>query len=159
MGSSRFFGLDVEGMSRRARVTTALIMLAPVILFWIILVVLAPGLWWVFTTYGWVAFPAFGLLVRGVAELPEGRSATPDRESKERELLGALRQWGEHTPTRAAMETSLSVTEADETLRELAEGGHLEVRVRGGAVFYALWTRPAELEAEDREAQAGTLDG
>jgi hypothetical protein len=159
VGSSRFFGLDVEGMSRRARVTTALIMLAPVILFWIILVMLAPGLWWVFTTYGWVAFPAFGLLVRGVAELPEGRRSTPDRESKERELLGALRQWGELTPTRAAMETSLSVTEADETLRELAEGGHLEVRVRGGAVFYALWTRPAELEAEDREAQAGTLDG
>jgi hypothetical protein len=51
------------------------------------------------------------------------------------------------------------VTEADETLRELAEGGHLEVRVRGGAIFYALWTRPAEFEAEDREAQAGTLDG
>ncbi len=159
MGSSRFFGLDVEGMSRRARVTTALIMLAPVILFWIILVMLAPGLWWVFTTYGWVAFPAFGLLIRGVADLPEGRSAMPARESKERELLGALRQWGELTPTRAAMETSLSVTEADETLRELAEGGHLEVRVRGGAVFYALWTRPAELEPEDREAQAGTLDG
>jgi hypothetical protein len=159
VGSSRFFGLDVEGMSRRARVTTALIMLAPVILFWVILVMLAPGLWWVFTTYGWVAFPAFGLLVRGVAELPEGRSATPDRESKERELLGALRQWGELTPTRAAMETSLSVTEADETLRELAEGGHLEVRVRGGAIFFALWTRPTALEAEDHEAQAGTLDG
>ena len=45
VGSSRFFGLDVEGMSRRARVTTALIMLAPVILFWVILVMLAPGLW------------------------------------------------------------------------------------------------------------------
>ena len=65
VGSPRFFGLDVEGMSRRARVTTALIMLAPVILFWVILVMLAPGLWWVFTTYGWVAFPAFGMLVRG----------------------------------------------------------------------------------------------
>ena len=77
MGSSRFFGLDVEGMSPRARVATALTMLAPVIVSGILLVVLAPGLWWVFTTYGWVAFPAFGMLVRGVADLPEGRAATP----------------------------------------------------------------------------------
>ena len=163
VGPSRYFGLDVEGMSPRARVATALTMLAPVILSGVLLVVLAPGLWWVFTTYGWVAFPAFGLLVRGVAEFPEGRSTTPARESKERELLGALRQWGELTPTRAAMETSLSVAEADEMLRKLAEGGHLEVRVRGGAIFYALWnalwTRSAALEAEDREAQAGKLDG
>jgi hypothetical protein len=146
-------------MSPTARVVTALTMLAPVILSGVLLVVLAPGLWWVFTTYGWVAFPALGLLVRGVADLPEGSTATPARGSKESELLGALRQWGELTPTRAAMETSLSVAEADEMLRELAEGGHLEVRVRGGAIFYALWTRPAALEEEDREAQAGTSDG
>ena len=159
VGSSRFFGLDVEGMSPRAQVATALSILASVILSGVLLVGLAPGLWWVFTTYGWVAFPAFGLLVRGFAGLPEGRTATPARERKERELLGALRQWGELTPTRAAMETSLSVAEADEMLRELAEGGHLEVRVRRGAIFYALWTRPAALEAEDRETQAGTLDG
>jgi len=159
VGSPRFFGLDVEGMSPRARVATALTMLAPVILSGVLMVVLAPGLWWVFTTYGWVAFPAFWLLVRGVAELHEGRSTTPARESKEGELLGALRQWGELTPTRAATETSLSVAEADEMLRKLAEGGHLEVRVRGGAIFYALWTRSAALEAEDREAQAGKLDG
>jgi hypothetical protein len=37
------------------------------------------------------------------------------------------------------VETSLSVREADEMLNELAEGGHLEVRVRGGALFYSLW--------------------
>jgi hypothetical protein len=35
--------------------------------------------------------------------------------------------------------TSLSVEEADRRLRELAEAGHLEVRVRGGGIFYALW--------------------
>jgi hypothetical protein len=44
------------------------------------------------------------------------------------------------------METSLSVAEADRMLRELAENGHLEVRVRGGALYYALWARPAALE-------------
>ena len=32
------------------------------------------------------------------------------------------------------MATSLRVAEADETLKELAEGGHLEVRVRGGGL-------------------------
>ncbi len=37
------------------------------------------------------------------------------------------------------METSLTVAEADGMLKELAEGGHLEVRVRGGGLFYALW--------------------
>jgi hypothetical protein len=31
------------------------------------------------------------------------------------------------------------VGEADRRLRELAEAGHLEVRVRGGGIFYALW--------------------
>jgi hypothetical protein len=33
----------------------------------------------------------------------------------------------------------LTVAEADRRLRELAEHGHIEVRARGGAVFYALW--------------------
>ena len=36
------------------------------------------------------------------------------------------------------MDTSLTVTEADKMLRELVEGGHLEVRVRGGGLFYSL---------------------
>jgi hypothetical protein len=33
----------------------------------------------------------------------------------------------------------VTVAEADRTLRDLAENGHLEVRARGGAIFYALW--------------------
>jgi hypothetical protein len=37
------------------------------------------------------------------------------------------------------METSLTVAEADRMLKELAEGGHLDVRVRGGGLFYSLW--------------------
>jgi hypothetical protein len=35
------------------------------------------------------------------------------------------------------------VDEADRRLRELAEAGHLEVRVRGGGIFYALWEAEA----------------
>lgn len=142
-----FFGLEVEEMGPRARVVTGLAVLVPVLLSGLMLVALVPTLWWVFTTYGWVSFPAFGLVVRGVAGLSEGQGGPRPAASGERELLEALRERGELSPTRAAMETSLSVAEADGMLRELAEGGHLEVRVRGGALYYALWARPAELEA------------
>jgi hypothetical protein len=145
-GSGGFFGIEVDGMSPRARVATALAVLVPVGLSGLVLIAFVPGLWWVVTIYGWIAFPAFGLLVRGAAGLHEVQVGSPSAESREKELLGALRERGELTPTRAAMETSLSVAEADGMLRDLAEGGHLEVRVRGGALFYALWARPAALE-------------
>ena len=50
------------------------------------------------------------------------------------------------TPARAARGTSLSVAGADAMLQELAEAGHLEVRVRGGGMFYALWEGAREIE-------------
>lgn len=139
---SHLFGLDVEDMGPRASVVTALAVLVPVALSGVFLIAVAPGLWWIFTTYGWVAFPAFGLLLRGLSGMPAGAPA----DDRERELLEALRREGEISPTRAAVATSLSVAEADEMLRELAEAGHLEVRVRGGAIFYALWAKSGELE-------------
>jgi hypothetical protein len=154
VGPTGFFELDVEEMGPWARAVTGLAVLVPVVLSGLLLVAFAPGLWWVFTTYGWVSFPAFALLVRGVAELSEGRGRSRPAESRERELLRALRERGELTPTRAAMETSLSVAAADEMLRELAEGGHLEVRVRGGALFYALWGRSGTLEEGDERARS-----
>lgn len=88
-------------------------------------------------TYAWALFPAFGLLVRGVSGFfdDEGRQL-PSGNGKERELLRALYDHGDLTP---AQETSLTVSEADGVLRSLAEGGHLEVRARGGGLFYALW--------------------
>ena len=67
------------------------------------------------------------------------RSELPSESSRERELLEAIRAHGEVTPAQAAMNTTLTVSEADEMLKELAEGGHLDVRVRGGGLFYALW--------------------
>ena len=139
-GASRagFFGFDVEDMKPGAQVVSALTILAPVLLSGLLLVAFVPGLWWVFTTYGWMSLPAFGLLVRGVAGLSGGGIGAPSEQNRERELLRALRERGELTPTRAAMETSLSVAEADRMLKGLAEGGHLEVRVRGGALYYAL---------------------
>jgi hypothetical protein len=142
--SGHTFGLDAKEMSSRGQVVAALAVLAPVALSGIALIVLAPGLWWVFTTYFWVAFPALGLLAKGISGLSEEKNEAPLlTASRERELLKALERYGELTPAEAAMETSLSVAEADEMLKELAEAGHLEVLVRGGGLFYALWGRVA----------------
>jgi len=59
--------------------------------------------------------------------------------STERELLSAIRDnGGSITPAEAAMETSLTVREADAMLSELAGGGHLAVESRHGALFYSL---------------------
>ncbi|MDQ3791833.1 MAG: hypothetical protein M3341_04185, partial [Actinomycetota bacterium] len=62
-----------------------------------------------------------------------------DGDLKEKELLGALDRHGELTAARAALETSLSVSEADRMLSELAKEGHVEVRAREGRLGYALW--------------------
>ena len=62
--------------------------------------------------------------------------------NRERELLSAIRDnGGSITPAEAALETSLTVREADEMLSELAGGGHLAVESRGGSLFYALPNR------------------
>ena len=54
-------------------------------------------------------------------------------------MLSAIRDnGGSITPAEAAMETSLTVREADKMLSELAGGGHLAVESRGGALFYSL---------------------
>ena len=133
-----FFGLDVREMSPRAQVITSLAVLIPVLLAGVA-VLTSDTLWWLIFVFGWAVFPAFGLLVRGIAGLSDGERELPAANGKERELLEALREHGELTPARAAMETSLTVAEADGMLKKLAEGGHLDVRVRGGGIFYALW--------------------
>ena len=134
-----FFGLEAGRMSPKAQLTTSLVVIVPVVLAGVLLFAFT-NVWWIWFTFFWVVFPAFGLLVRGIAGLSESSTALPAApNSKERELLEALRREGELTPARAAMETSLTVAEADKMLKELAEGAHLEVRVRGGGIFYALW--------------------
>ena len=141
-----FFGLDIEKMSPRAQVAAGLAVLIPVAVGTVLVLSLVPWLFWLIFIFGWMVFPAFGLLVRGIAGLSEDRGellAAP-ANSKERELLEALSEHGELTPARAAMETSLTVAEADKMLKKLAEGGHLDVRVRGGGLFYALWEPDGE---------------
>ena len=137
--SGEFFGIEVEKLGPRAQVAAALVVLVPVALSGLLLLAFIPGLWWVFTTYGWVSFPTIGLLARGLAGLGEVRVEQVGAQDQERELLMALRDHGELTPVRAATETSLTVVEAEKMLKELAEGGHLEVRARRGGLYYGLW--------------------
>jgi hypothetical protein len=93
--------------------------------------------------------PAVVLSVRGLAGLVESRSGwTLDKDLKEKELLEVLARHGEVTAARAALETSLSVAEADRMLSELAKDGHVEVRAREGRLGYALWE-------QDRKELAG----
>jgi hypothetical protein len=57
-------------------------------------------------------------------------------------LLAAIRaNGGSITPAEAAMETSLTVSAADQMLSEAASGGHLRVESEGGTLFYALPSR------------------
>lgn len=62
----------------------------------------------------------------------------------EKQLLLALRDLGGLTPVEAALETSLTVDEAEEILTRFADRGHLRVESRDGALVYALpGRRPA----------------
>lgn len=63
---------------------------------------------------------------------------SPEERQSERQLLEAIERHGEITPTRAALETTLTVAEADRMLSDLAKAGHLEVRVEGRRLVYSL---------------------
>ena len=133
------FGVDVESLSPKARAVSGVVT-GGAILLAAALLVLFTDLWWLILIFCWMVFAALGTFARGVAGLVESRQEErPPKNDEERELLKALWDRGELTPAQAAVETSLSVREADEMLKELAEGGHLEVRVRGGALSYSLW--------------------
>ena len=73
----------------------------------------------------------------GSWERLDGASATEG--AKEKELLGALGRRGGLTAAGAALETSLTVEEADRMLSALAAKGHLEVSVARGRLLYSLW--------------------
>jgi hypothetical protein len=94
-------------------------------------------------------FPASVLLALGLSRLErQRRKAVSPRVGKERELLLAIRDnTGSITPAEAAMETSLTIGEADKMLSELAAGGHLRVESSEGTLFYRLpGRRTPELE-------------
>jgi len=62
--------------------------------------------------------------------------------AKEKE---ALRRRGQLTVAGVALETSLSVEEADQMLSALAAKGHLEVRVEHGRLLYSFWEHDGPL--------------
>ena len=147
-------GLDVESMSPRAQAVTGIVTGGLILLAAATVLIAVPQMWWLIFVFGWAVFPAFGVFARGVAGLVDSRPETLPEGTKEKELLGALQHRGELTPAQAAMETSLSVAQADEMLESLASKGHLDVRVRGGGIFYSLWEH--EEEADDKSLDSGS---
>jgi len=91
---------------------------------------------------------AAALFGKGLSDMRGQQRAVEPSVSRERELLSAIKtNGGSITPAEAAMETSLTVREADGMLSELAGGGHLAVESRDGALFYSLpGRRSTELE-------------
>ena len=83
--------------------------------------------------------PSSGLRRQLLPERPMTTSVAAGRgeERAERKLLEAIDRHGEITPARAALETPLTVAEADRMLGDLAEKGYLEVRARDGKLVYS----------------------
>ncbi|HET7271608.1 MAG TPA: hypothetical protein VFI90_11055, partial [Rubrobacter sp.] len=135
-------------MSPRAQAVTGVVT-GGLILLVAALLLIFTDLWWLIFVFGWMVFPAFGVFARGIAGLVESRSEPPAANARERELLEALQRRGELTPAQAAMETSLTVNEADKMLEDLAAKGHLDVKVRGGGLFYGLWENDSEAERRE----------
>ena len=101
------------------------------------------GFWWLVLIFG-AAVPVVLLAqanagVRAHPTPPAARSA-----ERERELLAVLDRHGEVGPVLVATETTLTVTEADEMLGEMARKGYLEVRIRDGVLAYASPSRRAK---------------
>ena len=94
------------------------------------------------------------LLKQGVGGLKNTRALLPPHQNRsiqgnrhqtegseqnaERQLLEVIERNGEITPARAALQTSLTVEEAEQLLSDLAQRGHLDVRVEGSKLVYAL---------------------
>lgn len=124
-------------------------------------VLLAPSLfyWDIFMTFAAIGVLACGvsslwLTVEGLQGLGSSRQLPPPRthrairggrqegrrseESAEKQLLEVIERNGEITPARAALQTSLTVDEAERLLSELSQRGHLDVRVEGSKLVYSL---------------------
>jgi DNA-binding CsgD family transcriptional regulator len=105
----------------------------------LICVLLAP-----LTSFWWLALICSTAvpITLAILDRPGLTSKRPDdRKAQERELLGALVERGELTPTTVAMRTSLTVDDASKMLEELARKGHLKLRVEDGIIAYALRER------------------
>jgi len=87
------------------------------------------------------------LLVGGTASRARGVTtiSPATKAAEEKELLEAIRRRGKLTVAGTALETSLTVEEADRMLSGLAAKGHLKVTVERGRLLYSLWEGNAPL--------------
>lgn len=147
-------GLDLDSLGPRGQAVAGAVTGGAVLLGVVLVFALIPQFFWLVFIFGWLLFPALGALARGLAGMADsGGAGGGDRRlgERERELLEALGAGGELSPAQAALQTSLTVSEADELLGRLAGEGHLRVRGRSGGLFYSLWeVEPGDFE--DREA-------
>jgi hypothetical protein len=87
-----------------------------------------------------VALPGVGARVTGsLGERPTRQEVGIIERVKEKKLLRALGRRGKLTAVEAALESELSVEEANRILEELAFAGHLEVTVEHGKLLYSFW--------------------
>lgn len=108
------------------------------------------SLWWLVLVFGLLVPVISALQTYWSAERKVHQPAIRPQD-KERELLGALGELGELTPTTAAMRTTLTVEEAAGMLERLAGKGYLEARTQGAVVIYGLW-EPDRREPDKGEA-------
>jgi hypothetical protein len=144
-------GVDLDSLSPKGQAIAGAVTGGAVILGALLVLALNPGFFWLIFIFGWLLFPALGAFARGVAGMADSGSSKPLAGDRERELLEALRSGGELSPAQVAMETPLTVSEADEMLGRLAGEGHLRVRISGGGIFYSLWEiEPRGVEEVER---------
>ena len=84
--------------------------------------------------------PSTLLVLLGAYQLLRGRTSTAKPSpGAEKQLLRAMRESeGPITPVEAALETSLTVDEAESILSRVADRGRLTVESRDGTLSYAL---------------------
>jgi hypothetical protein len=83
--------------------------------------------------------PSTVLVCRGALQLRHWRPQDAERKpGSEKQLLMIIADTSGITPVEAALETSLTVDEAEEILSRLADRGHLLVEGRDGALSYVL---------------------
>lgn len=86
-----------------------------------------------------IALPILWPRLKKAAGTAMRKGPTGSSAAGEKELLRAIeRRGGEITPIRAALETRLTVEQADRMLGDLAAKGHLRVHATDGRLIYAL---------------------
>ena len=162
-GMERFWESEVDRLKSRSRSSRkvavgSLGLLAE--MFLISMLAIAPyGFDPLLYTLGFIAalvacVSSLWLLGQGLGGLRDTRRLPPPRQHRsirgsrhqtegseqniERQLLEVIERHGEITPARAALQTSLTVDEAERMLSDLAQRGHLDVRVEGSKLVYAM---------------------